>query len=85
MNHEHILKKFYSHMVAHIPAYHAFYDADVFMSSFMAHLDEMTVDGIEAVLKIYRTNSQCINRARHTADMDSIRKYLEERKANSDK
>ena len=72
-------------MVAHIPAYHAFYDADVFMSSFMAHLDEMTVDGIEAVLKIYRTNNQCTNRARHTADMDSIRKYLEERKANSDK
>ena len=79
------INEFMKDMVAHIPAYRAFYDADVFMSSFMAHLDEMTVDGIETVLKIYHTNSQCTNRARHTADMDSIRKYLEERKANSDK
>ena len=78
------INEFMKDMVAHIPSYHAFYDADVFMSSFMSHLDEMTTDDIEEVLRTYRKNNQCTNRARHTADITTISKYLEERKISTE-
>ena len=51
------------------------------MSCFMDHLEEMSVDAIEEVLKIYKRNSQCVNRGRHTSDMNVINKYLEEQRA----
>lgn len=65
-------------MVSRISSYNAFSDADAFMSSFLKHIDKIKVDTIDEVLKIYKTNNQCTNRARHTSDMVEVNKYLEE-------
>ena len=65
-------------MVSRISSYNAFSDADAFMSSFLKHIDKIKVDTIDEVLKIYKRNSQCTNRARHTSDMAAVNKYLEE-------
>ena len=56
----------------------AFHDADVFMNSFIRHLEEMSIDTIKEVMKIYKRNSQCTNRGRHTSDMKAINSFLEE-------
>lgn len=76
------INEFMKDMVAHIPSFSAFRDADAFMSSFMSHLDEMTIEDIEEVLRTYRKNNQCTNRARHTTDITTISKYVEERKSS---
>ena len=67
-------------IVYEIPTFNAFHDADVFMNCFMEHLGEMTVDAIEEILKIYKRNSQCTNRGRHTSDMNVINKYLDKQR-----
>ena len=79
--HDFDLAQFMKEIVSVIPTFNAFHDADVFMSCFMDHLEEMSVDAIEEVLKIYKRNSQCTNRGRHTSDMNVINKYLEEQRA----
>lgn len=65
-------------MVKAIPTYYGFDSADSFMHFFIDHLQELTIDEINAVMKIYRGNGQCINRARHSADNAAIKKYIEE-------
>lgn len=72
------VNEFMKQMVTYIPTFNAFSDADSFMSSFISHMNEMTSESIEEVLKIYRGNSQCVNRGKHKADMEEVKKYLEE-------
>ena len=69
---------FMKEMVSHIPSFFGFDDANAFMSSFTAHLEEMSIEAIEEIIAIYQKNSQCTNRGRHTSDMEIINKYLEE-------
>lgn len=78
------INEYMKEMAAHIPSFHAFYEADVFMSFFMSHLEELTNETIQEVLKIYRRNNQCTNRARHAADMAIINKFLEEHSVNNE-
>ena len=77
-----LLDEFMKEIVSEIPTFNAFHDADVFMSFFMDHLEEMSIDAIEDVLKIYKRNPQCTNRGRHTSDMKVVDKYLEEHRTN---
>ena len=82
--HDFDVNGFMKEMVAHIPSYSAFRDADVFMSSFIRHIEEISIDVIEEVLKIYNRNSQCTNRAKHTSDMSVVNKYLDEHRDSVD-
>ena len=72
------VNSFMKQMVTNIPTFNAFSDADCFMTSFISHMKEMTVEGIEEVMKIYRGNTQCVNRGRHKADVAEVKKYLDE-------
>jgi len=48
------------------------------MGFFKEHLTELPVSVIKDVMKIYRSNSQCTNRARHSEDISIIKKYITE-------
>lgn len=69
-------------MVKAIPKYNGFYDADCFMSFFKDHLNELTCEEIHNIMKEYRANNQCTNRARNAADIGAIKKYLEEHQSD---
>lgn len=71
-------------LVSRIPAYHGFDDADSFMRSFTSHLEEMSIETIEEIIRIYKKNPQCTNRGRHLSDMDVVNKYLEEHRITED-
>ena len=75
------INEFMKEIVSHIPSYSAYRDADAFMSSFITHIAEMTIEGIEEVIGIYKRNNQCTNRSRHSTDIVEVNKYLEECKA----
>lgn len=64
-------------MVSRIPSFNGFDAADAFMRSMLNHIEEMSVETIKEIMRIYRGNSQCINRARHPSDVEAVRKYLE--------
>ena len=70
------INQFTKEMVSKIPTFNAFYDADVFMRFFIDHLEELTKDAIGEVLNIYKKNSQCTNRGRHSTDINIIKKFL---------
>lgn len=74
------INKFMKHIVMHIPTFSGFTDADCFMESFISHITEMTINGVEEVLKIYDDNSQCVNRGRHSSDMKKVNEYLKEQR-----
>ena len=65
-------------LVAKIPTFNAFHTADVFMSSFINHLSDMSIEAIEEIKKVYMRNTQCTNRGRHTSDIATVNKYLED-------
>lgn len=65
-------------MVKAVPSFNGFHDADSFMSFFKSHLEELTIDEIKNVMKIYRSNGQCTNRARHSSDVIEIKSYIDE-------
>ena len=69
---------FMKELVSQIPAYNAFHTADVYMSSFIDHLCDMSVEAIQEILRIYNRNSQCTNRGRHATDIATVNKYLED-------
>lgn len=48
------------------------------MSFFKDHLEELSKENINEVLRIYDKNSQCTNRRRNVADMAEIDKYIKE-------
>lgn len=48
------------------------------MSFFKDHLEELSIENINEVLRIYRNNRQCTNRSRDAADMAEIDKYIKE-------
>jgi len=68
-------------MVNKIPRFNGFSDADSFMCFFIAHMAEISIDVIEDVMKIYRGNPQCINRGRHSTDLEEVKKHLSDRKS----
>ncbi|MBO5716412.1 MAG: hypothetical protein J6S23_08505, partial [Clostridia bacterium] len=82
--HDFDVNEFMKEMVSRIPSYSAFHDADVFMNSFIRHIEEMSIDAIQEVLKIYNRNSQCTNRGRHNSDMSVVNKYLDEHRDSMD-
>jgi hypothetical protein len=75
---------FMQKLVSRIPAYFGFDDADSFMRSFISHLEEMSIETIEEIISVYKKNSQCTNRGRHSADMAIVNKYLEEHRTTED-
>lgn len=70
-------------MVSRIPSYSGFSDADDFMDSFISHMEELSLDSIEEIIRIYRRNNQCTNRARHPKDIKTVNDYIETLKASS--
>lgn len=64
-------------MANSIPTYYGFDSADCFMSFFLNHLQDLTIDEINAVMKVYRGNDQCTNRGRHLADNAIVKQYIE--------
>lgn len=74
---------FMKEMVSHIPSYMGFDDADAFMNSFTNHLEEMSIEAIDEIITIYKKNSQCINRGRHSSDMATVNKFLDEHRPSS--
>lgn len=78
------LVEFVTIMANAIPTFNGFYDADCFMSFFKDHLTELTVCDIKEVMKIYRRNSQCTNRARHSEDNSIIIRYIGEHEATGE-
>lgn len=78
------LAEFILIMVNAIPNYSGFDSADCFMSFFIDHLQDLSVDDIKAVMKVYRQNSQCINRGKHSADSAIVKKYIEEHSDTND-
>ena len=72
------LSEFVVIMAKAIPTYNGFCDADCFMSFFKDHLEELSIENINEVLRIYLSNGQCTNRARDAADMAEIDKYINE-------
>lgn len=66
-------------MVSRIPTFNGFDAADAFMRSMLNHIEELTVETIKEIMRIYRGNSQCVNRARHSSDAEMVRKHLESR------
>lgn len=69
-------------MVKAIPTFNGFSDADCYMSFFKEHLSDVTIDEIKKIMKVYKRNGQCTNRARHSEDNSIIQKYIEETEEN---
>lgn len=65
-------------MIKAIPSFNGFSDADCFMSFFIEHLTDLTIEEINGVMSIYHSKSQCTNRARHSSDYAEIKKYIED-------
>lgn len=78
--HDFDINAFMKELVSHIPKFNAFHTADLFMSSFISHLEEMSVDTIEEIIKIYSENPQCTNRGRHTSDLAVVNKHIDEQR-----
>lgn len=78
------LAEFVLIMVKSIPTFNGFYDADCYMSFFKKHITELSISEINDVLKIYQRNGQCTNRARDTADMAEIEKYIKEQESTDE-
>lgn len=75
------LAEFVLIMAKAIPTFNGFDDADYYMSFFKKHITELSISEINDVLKIYRSNGQCTNRARHAADMVEIEKCIKEQES----
>ena len=67
-----------------IPTFNGFYSADCYMSFLKEHITELSISEINDVLKIYRRNGQCTNRARDAADMAEIEKYIKEQESTEE-
>lgn len=78
--HDFDINVFMKELVSEIPTFNAFHTADVFMSSFIDHLPDISVEAIEEIIKIYRKNPQCVNRGRHTSDIATVNKYLDDQR-----
>ncbi len=72
------VEEFMSVMVSSIPTFSGFSSADYFMDSFIEHINELSIDSINEIIKIYRSNNQCIYRSRHVTDIVKVNKYVEE-------
>lgn len=72
--------QFMKTMIARIPRYYGFDEADAFVDSFKKHLGELSVEDIEIIMDTYRKNDQCVNIGKHQTDIAEINKYIEEHK-----
>ena len=77
------LGEFTKIMVAAIPRFNGFSDADSFMDFFKDHIQELSIEEAEDVMRVYRGNGQCVNRARHSSDIVEVRKHLDSQKQSS--
>lgn len=71
------LVEFMLYLVSAIPTYNGFNHADCFMTFFKEHLEELNLDDINKVLKVYKKNNQCTNRSRDSSDMAEIKQYIQ--------
>ena len=71
-------------MVSRIPKYNGFDAADAFMRSMLNHIEDLSVETVREIMRVYKTNSQCINRARNSSDLDEVKKYLESKTETED-
>lgn len=78
------LDSFMKLMVSRIPTFNGFDAADSFMRSMLNHVEELSVETIKEIMRIYRGNGQCVNRARHSSDVETVRKYLASRTEGND-
>lgn len=70
------LTEFLHKMVDSIPHYSAFDAADNFMSLFIDHLQDLSINDIESVMSVYSAYDQCTNRGRHLTDIATINRYI---------
>ncbi len=63
-------------MVNSISDYYGFEEANSFMNFFKKHLDELDIEDIKEVMKVYNLNNQCTGRYRHEEDINIIKKYI---------
>ena len=70
------LTEFLHKMVDSIPHYSGFDAADNFMSLFIDHLQDLSINDIESVMSVYSANDQCTNRGRHLTDIATINRYI---------
>lgn len=78
------LDSFMKLMVSRIPKYNGFDAADAFMRSMLNHIEKLSADTVREIMRIYRSNSQCINRARNASDLDEVKSYLERKNESED-
>lgn len=71
------VNEFMTIMADAIPAYSGFSIADSYMDVFKSHIQDLSREAIDEIMKIYRSNNQCTNRGRHSSDMAEIKKFLE--------
>lgn len=78
------LYDFLSVMVKAIPNYNGYHDADCFMSFFKSHLEDLSIEEINNIMREYKNNNQCLNRAKHSADISVIKNYIDEQTTNAE-
>lgn len=66
-------------MVKSISDYLGFEEANSFMNFLKKHLNELDIEDIKEVMKVYNSNNQCTGRYRHKEDMIIIKKYISEK------
>lgn len=67
-------------MINSIPVFNGFNSADSFMSFFLEHLSELSLDDINKVMDLYNKNNQCYKRSRHDEDISRIKEWIEQYK-----
>lgn len=75
-----VLGEFALIMINSVPRGYGFNDADAFMSFFLKHLDEFSIEQINSIMTVYNRNGQCTNRGRHLTDVKEVHEYLEKQK-----
>lgn len=78
------IEEFLQSMVKAIPTYYGFDAANSFMSLFKDHLQDISIDAIEAIMKEYEKNSQCKNRNRHEEDYAFVMKFIEKARSEEE-
>lgn len=71
------LNEFMVIMVKAIPKYWGYDAADSYASFFIEHFEEIDEETIKIIIKKYKQNNQCYDRARHAKDAEQINTYLE--------
>ena len=73
------IDEYMTEMVKAIPGFNGFSDADYFMESLIAHMEEVSLDVMNDIMKKYNSNSQCKNRGKHASDLKIVNAYIKEK------